>query len=157
MPRPPVTASVRIKRPRAAVHALLGDLSRHEAYLDHFLVDWTMTSDVSHGPGAAARVRAAGGGGHAAIEILVVEVADDRIVEQTLGGRGMRRSMRLSYVLADVGTGATQVDFTLELLAGSALDRATWSITRTHLERQYGQGMLRLKGLLEGGPAFPKG
>jgi uncharacterized protein YndB with AHSA1/START domain len=149
MPRAPVTATVRIKRPRADVHALLSDLSRHEAYLDHFLVDWTMTSEAPSGPGAAARVRAAGGGGHAAIEVVVIEVADDRIVEQTLGGRGMRRRMRLVYALADVANGATQVELTLELLAGSALDRATWSITRTHLERQYGQGMLRLKGLLE--------
>jgi hypothetical protein len=151
--RQPATASVRIRRPRAAVHALLSDLSRHAAYLDHFLVDWTMTSDHTTGRGAAARVRAAGGGGHAVVEILVTEVAEDRIVEQTLGGRGMRRSMRLAYALADVGTDATQVEFTLELLAGSALDRATWSLTRTHLERQYGQGMLRLKGLLEGGSA----
>ena len=32
------------------------------------------------------------------------------------------------------------------------IDQVTWALPRSHLERQYGQGMLRLKGLLEGDP-----
>jgi hypothetical protein len=149
--RQPATASVQIKRPLPVVHALLSDLSRHEAYLDHFLVDWTMTSDHATGRGAAARLRAAGGGAHDVVEIEMTEVGDERIVEHARGGRGLRRRMCLTYTLAEVSGASTQVSFVLELLAGSAIDRATWSLTRTHLERQYGRGMLRLKGLLEGG------
>jgi len=61
--------------------------------------------------------------------------------------------MRLVYALEDVGDGATQVTFTLRLLEGSVIDRVTWSLPRSHLERQYGQAMVRLKGLLEGGGA----
>ena len=147
--RQPATASVQIKRPLPVVHALLSDLSRHESYLDHFLVDWTLTSDDPSGPGAAARLRAAGGGAHDVVEIEMTEVGEERIVEMARGGRGLRRRMRLTYVLTEVSGGATQVEFELELLAGSAIDRATWSLTRTHLERQYARGMLRLKGLLE--------
>ena len=145
------TASVRIKRPRAAVHALVADLSRHEEYLDHFLVDWEMTSDVASGPGAAARLRAKGGGGDASIEIEIVSTTADRIVIETRSGRRASRRMRLVYELADVPDGATQVTFTLDLVKGSIVDQATWAIPRSHLERQYAQAMLRLKGLLEGG------
>jgi hypothetical protein len=149
------TASVRIKRPRAAVHALIADLSRHEAYLDHFLVDWEMTSEVTSGPGAAARLRAKGGGGDASIEIEIVSITAGRIVIETRSGRRAGRRMRLVYELADVADGATQVTFTLDLVKGSIVDQATWAIPRSHLERQYAQAMLRLKGLLEGGARGP--
>jgi len=149
----PATAAVRIRRPRSAVHALLVDLSQRPRYLDHFLVDWTPASDETRGAGAAARLRAKGGGGHDEIELVVTEVTPQRIVEEARGGRGMRRHMRVTYTLSEVAGGAaTQLDFMLELLAGSAVDRATWKVTRSHLERQYGQAMLRLKGLLEGEP-----
>jgi hypothetical protein len=151
----PAKASVRIRRPRAAVHALIADLARHEEYLDHFLVDWTMTSDVTTGPGATGRVRAKGGGGDAVIEFHVVAVTADRITIESRSGRRGGRRLQLVYVLEDVADGATQVTFTLELLAGSVVDQATWSLPRSHLERQYAQAMLRLKGLLEGDPRAP--
>lgn len=148
----PATASVRIKRPRADVHALLVDLSRHPEYVDHFLVDWTITSDDSRGPGATARLRAKGGGGDDEIAIEITSADAGAIVIESRSGRRGRRRMRLVYALADVADGATQVTFTLELLEGSIVDQATWSLPRAHLERQYGQAMLRLKGLLEGPP-----
>ncbi len=149
----PATASVRIKRPRAAVHALIADLSRHEEYLDHFIVDWTITSEGgSRGPGATARVRAKGGGGDDAIEIEIAEVTPEAIVIETRGGRRQGRRMRLVYTLAEVDEATTQVTFTLELLKGSIVDQATWALPRAHFERQYGQALLRLKGLLEGDP-----
>ena len=74
----PATASVRIRRPRAVVGAFVADLSRHEAYLDHFLVDWTITSDDPTGPGAAARLRAKGGGGGAEIDMEIEDVTPER-------------------------------------------------------------------------------
>jgi hypothetical protein len=152
----PATASVRIKRPRAEVHALLADLSRHEAYVDHFLADWTITSDDPRGPGATARLRAKGGGGDDHIVATITAAGADAIVIETRSGRRGRRRMRLVYALADVAEGVTQVTFTLELLEGSIVDQATWPLPRAHLERQYGQAMLRLKGLLEGGAGAPK-
>lgn len=148
----PATAAVRIKRPRAAVHTLLADLSRHQEYLDHFLVDWEMTSDVTVGVGAAGRVRAKGGGSDDMVEFAMTEVTDDEIVIESRSGRRGGRRMRLVYALEEVAEDTTQVRFTLELTAGSVVDRATWALPRSHLERQYAQGMLRLKGLLEGDP-----
>ena len=148
----PATASVRIKRPRADVHALLADLARHREYLDHFLVDWTITSDGSRGVGATGTVRAKGGGSDDEIAFAVTAAGDEAIVIESRSGRRQRRRMRLVYALADVSEGVTQVSFTLELLEGSIVDQVTWSLPRAHLERQYGQAMLRLKGLLEGEP-----
>ena len=148
----PATASVRIRRPRAAVHELLADLARHEEFLDHFLVDWTMTSESTRGPGATGRVCARGGGSDAEIELEMTSVSDDAIVVHSRSGRRGRRRMRLDYVLEQVSEDTTQVNFTLHLVAGSVVDRVTWSLPRSHLERQYSQAMLRLKGLLEGDP-----
>jgi hypothetical protein len=148
----PATASVRIKRPRAEVSALIADLSRHPEFVDHFLVDWTLTSDDSRGAGATAMLRAKGGGGADEIEIEIASASPDAIVIESRSGRRRKRRMRLVYALADVAEGVTQVTFTLELLGGSIVDQATWPLPRAHLERQYGQAMLRLKGLLEGAP-----
>jgi hypothetical protein len=45
------------------------------------------------------------------------------------------------------------VQFAIELRECSRLDRLSWPLMCTHLERQYGQAMLRLKSLLEREPA----
>lgn len=148
----PAKASVRIRRPRAAVLALLADLSRHEEYLDHFLVDWRITSDDPRGAGATGRVVAKGGGSDAEIDVEIVAVSADAVTLETRSGRRGSRRMRLVYALEEVADGATQVTFTLDLLHGSVVDQVTWALPRSHLERQYSQAMLRLKGLLEGDP-----
>src|ERR1044072_4605139 len=148
----PATAAVRIKRPRAAVHALLADLSRHREYLDHFLVDWTTTSESSRGLGATGRVRAKGGGSDDEIEFEITSVTGGEIVIESRSGRRAGRRMRLVYALDEVDDDTTQGRLTLELTAGSVIDKVTWSLPRSHLERQYAQAMLRLKGLLEGDP-----
>ncbi len=144
------TASVRIQRPREAVHALLVDLARRPEFLDHFLADWTVTSAASSsGTGARARLRAKGGGADDELQLEIVDVTPQRIAETARGGRGGRRLWHLSYELDDVSSGATQVRFCIELRECSRLDRLSWPLMRSHLERQYGQAMLRLKRLLE--------
>jgi hypothetical protein len=146
----PATVSVRIQRPQAAVQHLLLDLDSHAEFLDHLVTDWTPTSESSRGVGASARMRWKDHGRHGEIAIAVTEVTADRIVEVTRGGRAMKRRMQVTYAIEPVGDSATQVSTTLELLQGSALDRAIWPLTRTHLERAYAQAMLRLKATLEG-------
>lgn len=149
----PAQASVRIRRPPAVVHELVDDLARHASYLDHFLVDWTITSPASRGVGAAARLRAKGGGRDDEIAIAITDVRDGAIAIETRSGRRERRRMRLVYAVRAAPGAATQVTATVELVEGSLVDRLTWSIARTHLERQYARGMLRLKALLEGDAA----
>ncbi len=153
----PATATVRIKRPPAQVRAVIADLARHQEYLDHFLVDWEITSATSRGAGATARTRAKGGGSDDIIEAAITSATDDEIVLESRSGRNGSRRMRFVYALGEPdppdppGT-ATQVNFTLELLQGSIIDQATWALPRAHLERMYGQALLRLKGLVEGDP-----
>lgn len=149
----PVTASVRIKRPRAAVRELIADLSRGPEYLDHFLVDWTITSETPRGVGASARLLAKGGGEGATLELQTTDVTPERVVGRVRSGRRLRRVWRLAYAFEEVSADATQVALTLELLECSALDRATWPLTRSHLDRQYARAMLRMKALLEGTPS----
>ena len=157
----PATATVRIKRPPAQVREPIVDLARHQEFLDHFLVDWEITSATSRGAGATARTRAKGGGSDDLIEASITSATDDEIVLESRSGRNGSRRMRLAYALGEPdppavppdppGT-ATQVKFTLELLQGSIVDQATWALPRGHLERMYGQALLRLKGLVEGEP-----
>jgi hypothetical protein len=146
------TASVRIQRPRAAVHTMLSDVARRPEYLDHFLEGWTTTSASTRGVGATARLRAKGGGADGALELEIVEVTPQLIVESARGGRAGRRRWRLTYELAELQGDATQVRFAVELRECSWLDRLAWPSMRTHLARQYGQAMLRLKGVLEREP-----
>ncbi|MEY2513207.1 MAG: hypothetical protein QOJ89_565 [bacterium] len=146
-------ASVRIQRPRAAVHAMLCDVTRRPEYLDHFLEDWTTTSPATSGVGASARLHAKGGGADGALELAIVEVTPRLIAESARGGRAGRRRWRLTYELDELPGDATQVRFAVELVECSWLDRLAWRSMRTHLERQYGQAMLRLKGVLEREPA----
>jgi len=148
----PAQASVRILRPHGEVAQRLADLSSHAEILDHLVTDWTPTSASSRGVGASATMRWKDGARQGEIAIVVTHVEPDRIVEETRGGRGMRRRMQVTYAMQAVSDDATQVTATLELLEGSALDRATWPLTRTHLERAYAQAMLRLKAMLEGQP-----
>jgi hypothetical protein len=147
------TASVRIQRHRAVVRALLADLARRPEFLDHFLEDWTVTSAGSSGVGASARLRAKGGGSDDELELEIVEDTPQRIAETARGGRGGRRLWHLTYDLEEVSANATQVQFAIELRECSRLDRLSWPLMCTHLERQYGQAMLRLKSLLEREPA----
>jgi hypothetical protein len=155
----PATAEVRIKRPPAMVRELVADLSRHTEYLDHFLVDWEITSPVSRGVGATARLRAKGGGSDDRIEVAITAVTDETIVLESRSGRNRR--MRLAYTFGephppakppDAPGTVTQVTLRLDLLQGSVVDQATWALPRAHLERMYGQALLRLKGLVEGEP-----
>ena len=148
----PATTSVRIHRPHGAVQELLLDLSSHAKFLDHLVTDWTPTSESSRGVGATATMRWRDQNRHGEIAIVVTEVTPERIVEETSGGRGMKRRMRVTYAIEPVSDNATQVTASLELLEGSAVDRATWPLTKTHLERAYAQALLRLKAMLESRP-----
>jgi hypothetical protein len=151
----PATTSVRIQRPHGDVQELLLDLSTHARFLDHLVTDWTPTSDSSRGVGATATMRWRDQARHGEIAIVVTEVTPERIVEETSGGRGMKRRMRVTYAIEPVSDSATQVTTSLELLEGSAVDRASWPLTKTHLERAYAQAMLRLKAMLEAAPHRP--
>jgi hypothetical protein len=147
---PSVTVCTVIRRPRAVVFDHLDDLARHEAFTDHFLVDWSLTRDDSTGVGAGARMRAKGGGRHPWLTITVVEsVRPERTVEEGRGGKGGRRRTRGIYTLAEEPGGATRVCFTNEFAPAGLLERLQAPLARVYLRRQNARALSRLKEILE--------
>jgi len=139
----PVTVSVTIDRPREAVYALLSDLPAHEAFTDHYLVDWRPTAD-------GVRVRMKGGG---EAEIRVVEQTPDRIVEHGHDVKdGTHRTTGI-YTLTPTAAGGTDVTFTNELRPAGLGERLAGPVVGAYLRRQNGRAMQRLRALLESGAA----
>jgi hypothetical protein len=147
-----VTVSTTIHQPRDRVFDFLDDLARHEAFTDHFLVDWTLTGERSTGVGAGARMRAKGAGRHPWITITVVEsVRPERTVEEGRGGKAGRRRTRGIYELAVAAPDATKVSFTNELEPAGVLERLQAPLARSYLRRQNARSLRRLKAILENG------
>jgi hypothetical protein len=147
-----VTVSTVIRRPREAVFDHLDDLARHEAFTDHFLVDWSITSATTTGVGAAARMRAKGGGRHPWLEITVVEsVRPTYTREEGRGGKAGRRRTTGTYRLEDAPGGATSVSFTNECEPAGLAERLSAPLARAYLRRQNARALARLRALLEAG------
>lgn len=147
---PSVTVSTTIERPREAVFDHLDDLAAHEAFTDHFLVDWSLTREDSVGVGAGARMRAKGAGRHPWIEITVVEsIRPERTVEHGRGGKGMRRRTSGTYRLEDAPGGATTVSFTNEFEPVGLAERLQAPLARKYLRKQNARALARLKQILE--------
>jgi hypothetical protein len=147
-----ITVSTTIHRPRERVFDFLDDLARHEAFTDHFLVDWTLTQERTTGVGAAARMRAKRAGRHPWITITVVEsTRPERTVEEGRGGKDGRRRTRGIYELEEAGAGATKVSFTNEFEPAGVLERVQAPLARAYLRKQNARSLERLKAMLEGG------
>jgi uncharacterized protein YndB with AHSA1/START domain len=132
-----VTVSTTIARPRERVFDFLDDLAHHQAFTDHFLVDWTVSRGRSTGVGAAARMRAKGAGRHPWVTITVVESRrPERTVEEGRGGKDGRRRTRGIYELADAEPGATKVSLTNEFEPVGLLERVQAPLARSYLRRQ---------------------
>src|SRR3954471_4593078 len=126
-----VTVSTTIRQPRERVFDFLDDLARHEAFTDHFLVDWTLTRERSTGVGAGARMRAKSAGRHPWITITVVEsVRPTRTVEEGRGGKDGRRRTRGIYELSSEPDGGTRVCFTNEFEPAGLIERLQAPLAR---------------------------
>jgi uncharacterized protein YndB with AHSA1/START domain len=147
---PSVTVTTHVARPREEVFDYLDDLAGHEAFTDHFLVDWSITTPSSVGVGASARMRAKGAGRHAWLEITVVEsVRPEYTLEHGRGGKDGRRRTTGRYDLADAPGGGTTVSFTNTFEPAGALERLHAPLARAYLRRQNARALARLKALLE--------
>lgn len=145
----PVTVSTTIARSPEDVYELLDDLSNHEQFTDHFLVDWHMTRADTRGAGAGVRLKSTIGP-HRDAEITVVESTPERIVEQGRGGKDMQSRTRGTYTLAPAAGGGTAVTFTLEMEPGTLAERLQAPVARTYMRRQNAKAMERLRALMEG-------
>jgi hypothetical protein len=137
-------SSIRIAATPEQVFARITDLSAHEAFTDHFLVDWRET-----GPDHV-NVRANLPGPEDRADVDVVERdAPHRLVEQLVAAKGKRRA-RSTWTLEPDG-GGTLVTFATEQLATPAFEKILAPFTRRWIQRGNDRSMERLRDLVEGG------
>ncbi len=143
----PVTVATTVPQPIQAVFDHLVVLANHEAFLDHFLVDWSFSGPAS-GVGAKGRARANAAGSQDWTEFEIVAAEEPRkIVEEGVGAGGKRRT-RGTYWLEAVGDAETSVSFELEWIEASRAERLCPPLTRAFIRRPNGKAMRRLTAQL---------
>jgi hypothetical protein len=139
----PVTVSIEVPQPVEEVFNHLAVLSNHEAFLDHFLVDWKF-SGPQRGVGAKAEARASAPMSQDWTEFEIVEVEEPaRIVEEGVGLKGKRRT-RGTYRLRGLPGGGTEISFELEWLAAARAESLIPAMTRAFIRRPNAKALRRL-------------
>lgn len=147
-----VEVSTVIRRPIAEVYAHLDVLANHEAFTDHFLVDWQLAGPAS-GVGASVTMRVRAPGRSEEVELTVIEAEPPvRTVEETVGAGGRRRT-RGTYTLDAIDADRTEVRFRIDPLEVPRSERPLWPLSRAWLRRQNARSLERLREQLEGQPA----
>ena len=144
----PVTVTVTVPEQRQRVYAFLDVLANHESFTDHLLVDWHLSGPPA-GVGAKAQVKTAAPVSNEQLEVTVLEVEPPaRIVEETLGAGGRRRTRGI-YLLEDLGSEGTRISFELSWLEVPAGERMLGPLTRAFIRRSNSKSMRRLAKELE--------
>lgn len=150
----PITATVRIARPREQVFAYLADIANHAQFTDHYLVDWHLTREDSVGYGAGARFRVKAPLQRFAYgDATLVELQEPAlIVERGRSGKYNRVLTRGVYELTPDGAGGTEVRFTFETRPKYLSDRLQEALGgRRWLKRKNAKALRRLRTILEDG------
>lgn len=140
----PMQSSIRIAAEPALVFERITDLSGHEAFTDHFLIDWRDTS-ADH---VNVRAKVPGPEDRADVEVVERE-PPHRLVEQLVAAKGKRRA-RSTWTLEPDGD-ATIVTFTTEQQATPAAERLLAPLTRRWIQRGNDRALERLRDLVESG------
>ena len=118
----PVKVSVDVPQERTDVYDFLDTLAAHEAFTDHFLVDWE-TSGPRSGVGARARMRVKKPGPADWIDMEVIAAERPRTsVEESVSAKGRRRT-RGTYVLEELPGRGTRINFELAWLEAPRSER----------------------------------
>lgn len=139
----PVTVSIEVPQSPEEVFDHLAVLANHEAFLDHFLVDWKF-SGPRRGVGAKAEARASAPMSQDWTDFEIVEVEEPlRIVEEGVGLKGKRRT-RGTYRLRGLPGGGTEISFELEWLTAARAESLIPALTRAFIRRPNAKAMRRL-------------
>lgn len=139
----PVTVSIEVPQPAEEVFDYLAVLANHEAFLDHFLVDWKC-SGPQRGVGAKAEARASAPMSQDWTEFEIVEVEEPaRIVEEGIGLKGKRHT-RGTYRLRSLPSGGTEISFELEWIKAARAESLIPAMTRAFIRRPNAKAMRRL-------------
>lgn len=139
----PVTVSIEVPQPAEEVFDYLAVLANHEAFLDHFLVDWKF-SGPRRGVGAKAEARASAAMSQDWTDFEIVEMEEPlRIVEDGVGLKGKRHT-RGTYRLRSLPGGGTEISFELEWISSARAERLVPAMTRAFIRRPNAKALRRL-------------
>jgi uncharacterized protein YndB with AHSA1/START domain len=148
------TVSTTISRPREEVFEYLADIANHAEFSDHYLVNWHLLREDSHGVGAGVRFRVqAPLNRFSWADLSIAEIQPPyRIVEHGRGGKFNRVRILATYTLVEGPGDTTRVDFTLETEPALLSDRLLESMGgRSWLKRKASKALRRLRTILEEG------
>jgi hypothetical protein len=144
----PVTVAIEVPQPREKVYDFLDVLGNHEQFTDHFLVDWELSGPAS-GVGAKARMKVKAMGRKDPLDMEVVAGEPPRMsAEESVSARGHRRT-RGTYRLEEDPDGGTVIEFELEWLQATFLDRLSAPIARSVIRNANQRALERLRVRLE--------
>jgi uncharacterized protein YndB with AHSA1/START domain len=148
----PFTVESTISKPREEVFEYLADIANHAEFTDHYLVDWHLTREDSHGLGAGARFRIkAPRARFNWADMTFVEVQPPfRIVERGRGGKYNRIRMLGTYTLSPGPGGSTRVEYTIETVPVMPSDHLMEALGGSAwLRRKTRKAIRRLRNILE--------
>ena len=149
-PPQPVTVTIDVPQPRAAVYDYLDVMANHEAFTDHMLVNWRVSGPAT-GIGSKAQVTTKFGGMTDEATIEVFEVEPGRMIrERTIAAKGKRISHG-TYTLSDLPNGGTHIEFEFAFQQVPALERPLVPLMRKMVRRGNERAMERLAALLADG------
>jgi hypothetical protein len=149
-PPQPVTVSIDVAQPRAAVFDYLDVMANHEAFTDHMLINWRVSGPAT-GIGSKAQVTSKFGGITDEAEIEVFEAEPGRMIrERTVGAKGKRVSHG-TYTLSDLPDGGTHIEFEFALQKVPAMERPLVPLMRKMVRKGNERAMERLAALLSDG------
>jgi hypothetical protein len=140
----PVTVAIEVPQPREQVYDFLDVLGNHEEFTDHFLVDWEL-SGPSSGVEAKARMQIKSFGRKEPLDMEVVAAERPRMTaEESVSAKGRRRT-RGTYRLEEDPGGGTIIEFELEWLEATLLDRLTAPVARSFVRNANLRALERLR------------
>lgn len=150
----PVTVTTTIARPREDVFEYLTDIANHAEFSDHYLTNWHLLREDTHGVGAGARFRIkAPLSRFSWADRTIAELsAPHRIVERGRGGKFNRVRMLGIWTLSPGVSGTTRVEYTFETDPQLPSDRIMETLVGARwTRRQIGKSLRRLRLILEEG------
>ena len=148
----PFTVSQKIYRPRDEVYDYLSDAANFPEFTDHFLQDWHMVQEETHGIGAGGRFKLKVRFGRFAWgDSAIVEMERPSLIVMA-GRSGKYNRIKTLWVfeLGENGDGTTQVTATIETRPPLPTDKVMEAIWESRPQRRgWRKAMRRLATILE--------
>ena len=148
----PVTVSIDVPQPRDEVYAFLDVMANHESFTDHMLTNWRVSGPAT-GVGAKAAVTAKAGGRSEEVTFEVVEAEDGRMIRERNWASKGRRVATGTYLLSDLATGGTHIEFTFAFEQVPASEKLLVPLMRRMIRSGNETSMQRLAQELAALPA----